>query len=396
MGFGIDRRARSRKGKGLFRRAPDPNEVGKQLAFLLMRMKRTTSRQLKKDDRFIAEVTFHPRAPAAKLVVGPDAELTVKAQTSTLGPGYHAEVLARLEPVLDELDFVWTEPEPERDPSVAMCKWLAGRLAEGDDQLWVGLSGTYSFISDAAVLTAIGPRDEAWRQAVLAEPARALDAFPWTKPGKGYGDLASALVAMWQEVPWREPIDDAESALMERVEGELVAAQRAGVTELPYEAWAELLGYLGRDDAEAAKIYKRAGDRPNPIGYRRLDMDIALTGDWIVSVPGSFAGRWEDDHTRYLASDGERAIEFTSLTADGETDSAKLLAVAPEQRPVIDRFVEGARHGRAEVSDEDHVHIVHGLVAEAPHVAILTLKGKKSDEAWALRTWRSMRRESRS
>jgi hypothetical protein len=394
VGFGIDRRARSRKGKGLFRRAPDPNEVGKQLAFLLMRMKRTTSRQLKKEDRFVAEVTFHPRAPAAKLVVGPDAELSVKAQTSTLGPGYHADVLERLQPILDELDFVWTEPEP--DPAEAMCKWLADKLSQGDDQLWVGLSGAYSFVSDAAVLTAVGPRDEAWRKAVLAEPARALDAFPWPRAGKGYGDLASALLAMWQEVPWREPMDDAETALMERVDAELAAAQRAGVTDLPYEAWAELLRYLGRDDDAAEKVYKLAGDRDNTIGYRRLDMDIALTGDWIVRVPGSFAGRWEDDHTRYLASDGQRAIEFTSLTAEGETDSAKLLAVAPEQRPVIDRFVDGTRHGRAETSDEDYVHIVHGLVADAPHVAILTLKGKKSDEAWALRTWRSVHRESRT
>ena len=394
MGFGIDRRARSRKGKGLFRRAPDPNEVGKQLAFLLMRMKRTTSRQLKKEDRFVAEVTFHPRAPAAKLVVGPDAELSVKAQTSTLGPGYHADILERLQPVLDELDFAWTEPEP--DPTEAMCRWLAGRLAEGDDQLWVGLSGAYSFVSDAAVLTAVGPRDEAWRKAVLADPLRALDAFPWPKPGKGTADLASALVAMWQEVPWREPMDDAETALMERVEAELAAAQRGGVTDLPFEAWAELLRYLGRDDEDAEKIYKRAGNRDSTIGYRRLDMDIALTGDWIVRVPGAFAGRWEDDHTRYLASDGERAIEFTSLTAEGETDSAKLLAVAPEQRPVIDRFVDGTRHGRAEISDEDHVHIVHGLVVDAPHVAILTLKGKKTDEAWALRTWRSLHRESRA
>jgi len=394
VSFGIDRRARSRKGKGLFRRAPDPDEVGKQLAFLLMRMKRTTSRQVKKEDRFVAEVTFHPRAPAAKLVVGPDAELSVKAQTSTLGPGYHLDVLERLQPILDELDYVWAEPEP--DPTEAMCKWLAGKLEQGDDQLWVGLSGEYSFISDAAVLTAVGPRDEAWVKAVLADPLRAVDAFPWQKAGKGYADLASALLSMWQEVPWREPMDDAETTLMERIDSELAAAHKAGVTDLPYEAWAELLGYLGRDDDAAAKVYKLAGSRENTIGYRRLDMDIALTGDWIVRVPGSFAGRWEDDHTRYLASDGDRAIEFTSLTADGETDSAKLLAVAPESRPVIDRFVDGNRHGRAETSEEDHVHIVHGLVADAPHVAILTLKGKPSDEAWALRTWRSLRRESRT
>ena len=34
-GFGIDRRAKSRKGTGLFRRAPDPRETGDRLGWLL-------------------------------------------------------------------------------------------------------------------------------------------------------------------------------------------------------------------------------------------------------------------------------------------------------------------------------------------------------------------------
>jgi hypothetical protein len=60
---------------------------------------------------------------------------------------------------------------------------------------------------------------------------------------------------------------------------------------------------------------------------------------------------------------------------------------------VLDRFDDGARCGRAEVSDEDGVHIVHGLIAQAPDIAILTLKGTLADEAWALQTWRTLRRE---
>ncbi len=390
MGFGIDRRARSRKGKGLFRRAPDPKEVGQRLGLLLLRLKGTTTRQLKKDDRFRAEVTFHPGAPAAKLAVGPDAELSVVAQTATLGPGYHADVLARLAPVLDELDYVWTEPEP--DPQVASCAWFAGQLA-GDDQVLIGVSAARSFVSDAAVLTALGPRDAAWRAAVLADPSRAADAFPWWHTGPGYRDLAGALIAMWQEVPWREPLDDVERELLARVDGQLAAARAAGIADLPYPDWAELLRYLGRDDADALAIYELAGEDPATIGYRRLDMEIALSGGWVVQVPAAFSGRWVDDGARYLASDGDRAIEFTSLTADGETDSDRLLAVAPERHPVLERFAEGARRGRAEVSDEDGVHVVHGLIAQAPDVAILTLKGSAADEAWALRTWRTLRRE---
>jgi hypothetical protein len=395
VGFGIDRRARSRKGKGLFRRAPDPKDVGQRLGLLLLRMKGATTRQLKRDDRFLAEVTFHPGAPPARLEVGPDAELWVRTTTSTLGPGYHAEVLARLAPVLDELEYVWAEPEPESGPGSAasrMCAWFAAQLA-GEDQVLIGLSAARSFVSDAPVLTALGPRDAAWRAAVIADPARAADAFPWWHTGKGYRELASALIGMWQEVPWREPLDDLERDLMARIAGELAAARAAGIEDLPYPAWAELLRYLGRDDADALAIYKLAGDREATIGYRRLDMEIALSGGWTVQVPGAFAGRWVDDGARYLASDGDRAIEFTSFTAEGETDSARLLAVGPERHPVLGRFDDGARCGRAEVSDEEGVHIVHGLIAQAPDVAILTLKGTVADEAWALRTWRTLRRE---
>lgn len=356
-----------------------------------MRMRSTSTRQVRKDDRFIADVTFHPRAPAARLVVDETAELHVKALTSPLGPGYHKDVIAKLAPVLEELDFVWTEPEP--DPEQAMCDWLAGALTKAGpgDQVLIGLSDARAFVSDAPVLTALGPRDAAWRDAVIADPRKGADAFAWWQRGPGYRERADALLAMWQEVPWREPMDDTEHDLMERVEADLAAARKAGATELPYPEWAFLLDCLGRDDDESLTIRKLAGDAPPTIGYRRLDMEIALSGGWSVQVPASFAGRWEDDGARYVASDGERAIEFSSLTAEGETDSQKLLDVAPEKFPVLDRYAEGNTRARAEVSDEDHVHIVHGLVANAPHVAILTLKGKKSDEAWALKTWRSLR-----
>ncbi len=255
-----------------------------------MRMKNTLSKQVKKDDRFIADVTFHPRAPAARLVVDESAELHVRAQTSTLGPGYHADVIAKLAPVLEELDFEWAEPEP--DPAEAMCRWLAETLkASGDDQVLFGLSDARSFVSDAPVLTALGPRDAAWREAVIADPAKGADAFAWWSRGPGYRERADAMLALWQEVPWREPLDDAEHDLMERVEADLAAAKAAGVTDLPYPEWSTLLDFLGRDDKESLVIRKLAGEAPATIGYRRLDMEIALSGGWVVQVPACFEVR---------------------------------------------------------------------------------------------------------
>jgi hypothetical protein len=98
---------------------------------------------------------------------------------------------------------------------------------------------------------------------------------------------------------------------------------------------------------------------------------------------------WEDEGARYWATDGDRVVEFSSLTAEEERDSAKLLAVAPEAHEVIERFVDGDRHGRAEAFEDDGVPVVIGLVACAPHVGIVTCKG--GEREWALSTWRSLR-----
>jgi len=316
----------------------------------------------------------------------------VRAQTVALGPGYHAHVLARLAPTLDELEYAWTDEDV--DPTQAMCAWLAAQLAEAkDDQLRIGISDERAFVSDAPVLTALGPRDAAWRDAAIADPAKCADAFPWLEAKPGRAVLARALVKMWHEVPWREPIDKAEQGLLESIDEDLVAVRKADPdAPIPYADWAELLHWMNADPERVAKHRELANGAPGTIGYRRLEMDVELSGGWIVRLPGSFTGRWEDDGARFWATDGDRTFQFESLTAGDETDSAKLLAIAPERFEVIDRFAESGRAGRAEAHDEDHARVIHGIVVAAPEIAIVTLKGARADEPWALATWRSLHR----
>jgi hypothetical protein len=193
---------------------------------------------------------------------------------------------------------------------------------------------------------------------------------------------------MWHEVPWREPLDDDERAVMERVIVDLRAARKADpALDLPVAEWAELLDHLGED---SHKIRARAGERTSTIGYRRHPMEVELADGWTITLHGAFVGRWEEDG-RYWATDGDRVVEFTSLTIDGDASSQELLDVAPEKHAVIARITDATRRGRAEAYDEDDVHVVHGLMAVAPHVAILTCKGAVADEPWALATWRSLR-----
>jgi hypothetical protein len=372
VGFGIDLRARSRKGKGLFRRAPDAHDVAERLGWL--------SRRLFKGARVgksFSQLTLLPGAPPLTITVEPDAELTIRGDTASLGPGYHADALARLAPLLDELDVVWTAPPPSlAELQAHATAWLVEQLRAGPVRWGV----ERPFVVDAPVLTPLGPRDAAWRDAVLAGGSPA-DAFPWWDAGPARATLARALLALWHEVPWREPLDDRERDIMRTVDEDLRAARAAGLP-VPTGAWGELLVHLGKPEPDLPP-----GD---PIGYRRHDLDVDLTGGWRATLPASFVGGWDDDGARYWATDGDRVVDFTSMTAHEETDSERLLAVAPEQHPVIATRADATLRGRAEAFDDAGVHIVVGLVADAPHVGIFTVKG--ADDDFALRVWRTLRR----
>ena len=341
MGFGIDLHARA-KPKGLFRRAPDPRELADRFGRLM-------PRQFKTWDRKSSQIAVHPAAPPVRAVLA-GTDLHVTGETWQVGPGYHAHVLDKLAPLLDELDLVWDAPSlPQLQRE--MCEWLAGEL-RGGRRSFV----ERPYVVDAAVLTMLGPRDAAWRDAVLADPMHAADAFAWWEAGDAA--KSRALLAMWHELPWREPLDDDERDLLERFDRDVEAA---GLT-LPAE----------------------------PAGYRRHDLELELSGGWHIRIPGSFVGRWEDDGARYWATDGDRAIEFQSMTANGPETSEQLLASAPERHDVVARLAEGTRAGRAEAFDDDGVRVLVGIVCDAPHIALLTCKG--GDDAWALATWRSLAR----
>lgn len=394
MGHGIDRRARSKRPKAglraLLGRAPDAAEVGERLVRLARRVFK--SRVIDATPKRVT-IKLHPYAAPLRIVVLPDGDLELRAETSAVGPGYHAEVLARIAPILEELEFT-LEGEAD-EPKHELAHWLAGELRAGATR--IGMPADRTFKLDPAygpIQTAMGPRDAAWRDAVLADPMHGADAFAWWSRGAGREAMSRALLAMWFDVPWREPLDADERSLMEGVDEDLSAARKANPElPLPYAEWSELLEWLGADDDHAHEIRGLVGTTPvgEPlIGYRRHMLEVELAGGWTMDLGGAYVGRWDDEGDHWWATDGDRVVEFTSLTAEGETDSQKLLDVAAAINPVIARLDDAARRGRAEAYDEGDVHVVHGLVTQAPHVAILTCKGRKADEAWALATWRSL------
>jgi hypothetical protein len=399
MGFGIDRRARSRRPKGglraLLGRAPDAREVGERLVRLSRRAFKgavvdATPKRI--------TVKLHPYAPPARIVVLPDGDLEIHAEVAAVGPAYQAEFLARLQPLLEELEYT-LEGETGDDARTGITTWLAEELRGGATRIGMPADRFFKLDDPALIIqTALGPRDAAWRDAVIADPARGADAFAWWDRKPGREALSRALLAMWFDVPWREALDDAERDVMKGVDADLSAAIAADpALRVPWVEWNEILEWMGIDDAHAERVRSKIGEDPVPemrIGYRRHTIEVEVSGGWTLDLGGAYVTHWEDDGTRWWATDGDRVVELSSFTVDGERDSQKLLDVAQELNPVIARLSEGDRRGRAEAYDEGKVHIVTGIVTSAPHVAILTCKGRLSDEDWALATWRSLRNAS--
>lgn len=387
VGFGISRRARSKRAKGgirtLFGRAPDAKEVGTRLSLLAKRIlggeivtDLTTRR---------ATLDLHPEASPVRIQVLPDGDLEVTGDTARLGPGYHRTISPLLEPLLDEMDFVWAEPE--EDPRIAMPRWLADYLAEGATSF--GLPKSMLFKIDAAVLTPMGPRDEAWKEAVIDDPQASRDAFAWWDDGPGRAELAVGLLGMWLRCPWREPLDSDERETMAIIDGALRAAKKLDPSlTVPYAEWAELREYLGAPADRVANLKEQANHARPTIGYRRFVQRVEVDA-WKLELPGNFVAHEEED--RYWATDGDRLIELITITTKGDQTSEQLLDVAPPKHPIVERLDEGARRGRAEAHQSEGLHIVTGIMAATPEVAILTCKSTRDDMAWAHEAWRSLR-----
>jgi len=386
VGFGISRRARSKKAKGglrsLFGKAPEAQEIGDRLSRLAKRMlgdavTDVTTRRV--------TLQLHPAGSPVRISVLPDGDLEVTGETASIGPGYHTHVSDVLAPVLAELDYVWDGDEP--DPKAAMTGWLAKELAGGATR--IGIPAELSFKIDADVLTPMGPRDAAWRAQVIDDPSKGADAFAWWEGGPGRAELATAMLALWLRIPWREPLDADERALMGDVDDALRAARKADRTlPLPNAEWAQLLEHAGAKAERIANARERAAGQLPTIGYRRYPFEVEVDA-WTLELPGSFVGNFEDE--RYWATDGDRLVELTTLATAGQQTSQALLDVAPPKHPVIAQITDEVRRGRAECYAEGDLTIIHGIMAATPEVAILTCKSKSGDPAWALAAWQSLR-----
>ncbi|HJL18102.1 MAG TPA: hypothetical protein RMH99_20735 [Sandaracinaceae bacterium LLY-WYZ-13_1] len=373
---------------------------------------------------------LHPAAEPIRLVAD-ERSVHLSAKTGTAGPGFHRHVCALALALAEAFDVRWALEDEHGDPvdetgwlhdgdevalEEAFLDWLGAVAAqilelagEGARGFALSMPAGHVFEHDGVVATPLGPRDEGWLRAVVADPREGTDVFAWWSAGRDaayYRGLA--LVAMWSEVRWRPPVTDAERALLERVATWVERAHGLDpALELPWAEQSALLELLGEESLRATRAHVKAQARgaAATIGYRRRPVLVQLSGGWRITIPGELAERWEERGT-WVAWDAKRSVWFTSLTvrdAEGAPSpdaESTLRSLPPLEGEEVLELERGALKGLAafveEERDGERIHRLEAHAAVDHHAAVGTLVFvDPADRDWSLTTWGSLERPAR-
>jgi hypothetical protein len=365
-------------------------------------------------------VDLHPAAPPLLVTASDTGRVAASGETASAGPGYHrlvGRILARLG---TEMGIEWVGGDSTTTfagrPAVehAYLAWLGPQLTRARDAARRGESGIHlamppgtKFMTDQALATVVGPRDEMWLDSAVADPRVAIDITPWWADATdGRYLLNRALILMWLEARWRPPAVPGEADLLDEIHRLLSRAfpSDPGLA-YPWHAWAELCAYRGIDDAMARQAAARAAAQaalePEPVplvGYRRDPVCITHEG-WSLEVPGSYAERRTRDE--WWAGGPGRSITLAATRtrlADGAPMPAEAFIAQFAAELGADALThrDGEVLGRARLSTDAssgvEIAILEGYSAVAGSGAVIRIEfDDAADWRWALDLWRSLR-----
>ena len=256
--------------RGLIPRVPDGDRLLADAAVWLngeyADAVRSTHQRTLPGGEIALAVDLHPAASPLLLTADDEGRVTIAAETGAAGPGYHRFVGRVLERLSGELAIQWTEGDgatafvDRQGAEQLYLGWLGPQLAaalararRGERGIPLGMPGGTRVTTEAAMATVMGPRDEAWLEAAIADPRVALGMTPWWADATdGQYLLNRALVLMWLQVRWRTPAMEGEADLFDEVHRLLSRAYPFDPgLEYPWHAWTELTGLRGIDDPMA-------------------------------------------------------------------------------------------------------------------------------------------------
>jgi hypothetical protein len=361
-------------------------------------------------------VRTHPAAPPVHLSIEAEGVITVRGETVQAGPGYHRFLGRALERLATDVGIEWAlgEAGPAFADRSAVERgylaWLGPELARaltsvrrGARGVHVGMPAGTTVTCDSAIATVLGPRDEAWLEAAIADPRVAIEITPWWWDATDGRYLVNrALTRMWLDVRWRRPAVTGEAALLDEIHGLLSRAYPVE-PELtyPWAEWAEVISYRGIEDGMARQVIARSA-RPTstdraPIGYRRDPVIIRHEG-WVLTVPGDFAERRTADEW-WGGGPGRNITLAATSTADASgrmTAQAFLAQVASDLGPDALHHEAGDVRGRARITTDAssglEIGVLEGFAAVTGSGAVIRIEfDDGEDYAWALDMWRSLR-----
>jgi len=375
-------------------------------------------------------VDLHPVAPTASVTADAMGRVVASADTAAAGPGYHTFVARLLERLGAELEIAWLADadvatpgdvvavpahpggQPLAERAVverAHLALLSGTLAQARELRGRGAIGLHlatppgtRYASEGAIITPLGPRDDAWLERATGDVRVATDIRPWWADATDARYLLNrALCIMWTDIRWRSPADDEERAAFDEV---LQLLRRAVPKDpslpYPWREWHELITLRGIDDPIEPRVRARAErEEPGrtPVGYRRRPVTVVQEG-WRLEVPGAFAERRTGDE--WWGGDRGRSVTLAGVatrTSDGPMPPGAFLAtVAGDlgEGALVHR--DGPLEGRARIGTDAssgiEVAVLEGYSAVPGRGAAIRIAFQDaSDWRWAVDLWRSLR-----
>jgi hypothetical protein len=372
---------------------------------------RGTRQRTSGDGETALDVSLHPAAPDVTLTATDAGRITAIAETAAAGPGYHRFVGRVLERMGAASGIAWRVDAADgfafAERSVvesAYLGWLGPTLGEartarrrGATAIHLGLPEGTRFSTDGAILTALGPRDDAWIDAAITDPRTAIDITPWWSDATDSRHLLNrALVLLWTQVRWRAPAVEGEAELLADVHHLLTRAYTME-PDLPYpwHAWADVIALRGLDDGMARQAVDRAyGSHVPavPIGYRRDPVRIGHEG-WTLEIPGDFAERRTPDE--WWGGGAGRRITLAAVPTGPMSAQAFVSQFAADLGDEALTHRDGDLVGRARLTSDPssglEVGVLDGFSAVTGSGAAIRIEFEDpADWHWALDMWRSL------
>lgn len=358
-----------------------------------------------RDGRRRLVFALHPAGGPIELTVDDGGHIELSARTALAGPGYHRFLLDVARILGPAVGARW-RPRPPADLEARFLAWLracaeqvlaehlALHLVEpaGPALRWLPplCPEVGDFQGRGAVATVVGPRPEAWLQAVVADPRAGRDAFPWWDPGLGAATMVGrARCVLWREVRWRLPTTEEEVSALAEVANLLADAWEAepDAQDLPWAAWLEVLDLLGEARDRRDRVAARVRPGP-PEGYRRHLVREPLPGGWQLTLPGRMGLSWNPAEGWVAWDEGRTAWFSVADAPPPPAQEGELLAIIeePDRRARLLRLPPDAE-GAVTCVLTGHVQ------AQGP-VGVVTLAWQEDPggRAWAETVFRSIRR----